>query len=83
MLALIQFLFKGAIAVISLLSGEVIQNMSDDYAKKLIPRNETTSNSSDYTHDILKYKVIVACSLSFFVGMLQIIMVNKENLLKY
>lgn len=61
----------GAIAVISLLTGEVVLHMSNDYRDSLISQN-LTSNTTDYL--VNKYKVTVACSLASFVGIIQILM---------
>lgn len=60
-------LTKGAIAIVSLLSGDVFDRMLKEH--KLTPINGTSSNSSDY-----EFKVSVACSLSLLVGLCQVLM---------
>ena len=69
----------GTIAIISLMSGEVIQNMADQYGKQLNYANNSSSNLTDVQDDIMKYKVYVASSLSLYVGIIQIAMVSGYN----
>ena len=69
----------GTIAIISLMSGEVIQNMADQYGKQLKYANNSSSNLTDFQDDIMKYKVYVASSLSLYVGIIQIAMVSGYN----
>ena len=65
------FLFEGAIAIVSLFSGEIIENLGDDYKHTLI---NITANESDTM--VMKYKIQVACALASFVGVLQLLIVR-------
>ena len=62
----------GTIAIISLMSGDVIQHMADKYSET---HKNLTLNSTG-SEEILEYKVFVASSLAFFVGLVQILMVR-------
>jgi hypothetical protein len=64
------------------MSGEVIQTMADEYGKKLLSDNNSTINSTDFNSQILQYKVFVGSSLSFFVGVIQILMVSSKTIFK-
>lgn len=63
---------KGAISVVGLISGEVIQDMSDEYSSSLMQQNFTKNMTNGLIND---YKVSVACTLALFVGIVQFIMV--------
>jgi MFS superfamily sulfate permease-like transporter len=65
----------GTIAIVSLMSGEVIETMADQFEKQLMAQN-SSSNLTNFADEIYKYKVSVSCSLSLFVGLTQIIMVK-------
>jgi MFS superfamily sulfate permease-like transporter len=60
----------GAIAVVSLFSGNIIESLGDDYKHSLV---NVTTNQSDAL--VMKYKIEVACALASFVGVLQLLMV--------
>lgn len=57
-----------------MLSGEVVQDMSDQFGKNYLQSN-ISSNTTDLNSHLVKYKIFVAYSLTFYVGALQIIMV--------
>ena len=66
---------SGAIAVISLLSGGVIDRMAIAYETRPVMTNGTFSNAT-MSEAVMrdKYRVVVACSLSLLVGVIQVIM---------
>ena len=61
---------KGAIALVSLLSGETIDQMARNYDMKV--NTQTFSNNTDDL--VYQYRVSVACSLSLLVGLIQWLM---------
>jgi hypothetical protein len=61
-----------------LLTGEIVQDMSDEYSSLLSQQNLTNNMTIEL---IANYKVTVACTLAFFVGIIQFIMVYKAKVL--
>lgn len=59
----------GAFALVSLLTGNVIQRMAEEYKGTL---NATLLESDIYNDKIDKYKVQVAASLTLLVGIIQV-----------
>lgn len=66
------YYYQGAIAIVSLFSGQVILTLSDTYENTLISQN-TTKNRTDEL--VASYRVTVACGLAFFVGVCQFLLV--------
>lgn len=63
------YLFIGAIALVSLLTGTAIDKMTLEYKSTL---NETLLESGVFVDDIIDYKVQIAASLTLLVGIIQV-----------
>jgi MFS superfamily sulfate permease-like transporter len=77
----IKYFLKGSIAIVSLLSGQCIAEMSNKYAASLAstPSFNTSSNASLSSHTnndelIRIYRVQIASSLTLLVGLIQALM---------
>ena len=62
--------------MVGLLSGEIVQDMSDDYSNILLQQNLSTNMTDSI---LAEYKISVACSLALFVGVVQLIMVYSKK----